>query len=82
MHLFGSKLWLPSNEISQVAKKLRALGCQELPRRGGSHRIWHNPANGKIAPLPDWGAKDLKLGTIRAVVVRQLELDWDDFQHA
>jgi predicted RNA binding protein YcfA (HicA-like mRNA interferase family) len=44
----------------EASKKLKALGCEELPRRGaGSHRVWHNPKNGKIAPLPDWGSKDL-----------------------
>jgi hypothetical protein len=40
-----------------------------------------NPKNGKIAPLPDWGAKDLKLGALRAVI-RQLELDWREFLKA
>jgi mRNA interferase HicA len=34
-----------------------------------------------IATLPDWGAKDLKLGTLRAVV-RQLGLDWQEFTNA
>jgi predicted RNA binding protein YcfA (HicA-like mRNA interferase family) len=62
-----------------VFKKLKALECEELPRRGaGSHRIWRNSANKRIAPLPDWGAKDLKLGTLRAVI-RQLGLDWQEF---
>ncbi len=66
----------------EAARKLDALGCHELPRRGGgSHRKWHNPANGRIAPLPDWGNKDLKLGTLRAVV-RQLGLDWQAFREA
>lgn len=63
----------------EVSKKLKALGCNELPRRGsGSHRVWHNPKNSKIAPLPDWGGKDLKLGTLRSVI-RQLGLDWQEF---
>jgi mRNA interferase HicA len=65
-----------------AACKLRSMGCEELPRRGGgSHRKWHNPATGRIAPLPDWGGKDLKIGTLRAVV-RQLGLDWELFQKA
>ena len=65
----------------EVSKKLKTLGCEELPRHGaGSHRVWHNPKNGKIAPLPDWGAKDLKLGTLRAVI-RQLGLDWQEIQN-
>ena len=59
----------------EAAQKLKRLGCQELPRRGkGSHRVWHNPLTDRIAPLPDWGSKDLKQGTLRAVV-RQLGLD-------
>jgi mRNA interferase HicA len=63
----------------EVSQNLISLGCEELPRRGsGSHRVWHNPKNKKIAPLPDWGAKDLKLGTLRAVI-RQLGLDWQEF---
>ena len=37
--------------------------------------------NNKIAPLPNWGAKDLKLGTLRAVI-RQLGLDWQEFLNA
>lgn len=64
----------------EVARKLRALGCEELPRRrGGSHRKWHNPVTGRIAPVPDWGGKDLKLGTLRRIV-RQLGLDWGTFE--
>jgi len=65
-----------------IARKLRALGCQELPRRGsGSHRKWYNPTTERIAPLPDWGRKDLKVGTVQAVV-RQLDLDWQEFLKA
>ena len=66
----------------EVARKLIALGCGELRREGGgSHRKWHNPANGRGAVVPDHGAKDLKVGTIRAVI-RQLDLDWDGFEDA
>ena len=66
----------------EVAHKLRALGCEELPRRsGGSHRKWYNSRTGRIASVPDWGGKDLKMGTIRHVV-HQLGLDWEDFRHA
>jgi mRNA interferase HicA len=63
----------------EVARRLRALGCEELHRRGsGSHRKWHNPPTGRVASVPDWGSKDLKRGTIRAVV-SQLGLSWVDF---
>ena len=66
----------------EAAQKLRHLGCTEQPRRGkGSHRRWLNPANGQLATLPDWGTKDLKLGTLRAAV-RDLGLDWSGFELA
>jgi mRNA interferase HicA len=58
------------------------LGCRELPRRGGgSHRKWFNPASERATVIPDWGGRDLKLGTIRSAV-RQLAVDWQDFQNA
>ncbi len=49
-----------------VAQKLMRLGCQELPRRSsGSHRKWFNPATDKATVVPEWGAKELKLGCMR-----------------
>ena len=65
-----------------MARKLRKLGCHEIARRGGgSHRKWLNSASGGFAPVPDWGGKDIKLGTLRHIV-RQLGLDWDAFKKA
>ena len=65
-----------------VARKLAAVGCQELPRRGGgSHRKWSNPDTQRATVIPDWGGRDLKMGTIRAAV-RQLGIDWQGFQNA
>ncbi len=69
-------------KYQEAARKLKTLGCQELPRRSpGSHRKWYNPAADRVVPLPDWGPKDLKIGTLRKVV-RQLGLDWQAFQDA
>lgn len=64
----------------EVSRKLAQLGCQERPRRGGgSHRIWAK--DDRFTVVPDWGARDLKLGTVRAAV-RQLGLDWEDFKRS
>lgn len=53
----------------EFAKKLRENGCREIKRRGGgSHRKWFNPDTGKGTTIPDWGQKDLKAGTISAVL--------------
>ena len=64
----------------QATEKLRRLGCEEVRRRG-SHRRWINPATGGRTTRPDWGARDLKLGTLRAAV-RELGLDWQAFEEA
>lgn len=64
----------------EVAARLRAMGCTEVPRRSdGSHRKWLNPVTGRATTVPDWGSRDLKLGTLRSVVA-QLGLEWVDFQ--
>jgi predicted RNA binding protein YcfA (HicA-like mRNA interferase family) len=66
----------------EAARKLGALGCREVPRRGGgSHRKWTNPATRRSTVLPDHGGRDLKVGTLRAAV-RQLGLDWEVFAQA
>lgn len=66
----------------EVAEKLAALGCREIPRRGGgSHRKWFNPATNLATVVPDWQSKDLKNGTIRAAV-RQLGIEWEQFDRA
>ncbi|MBU0733220.1 MAG: type II toxin-antitoxin system HicA family toxin [Proteobacteria bacterium] len=59
----------------EFTKKLRAIGCREIGRRGGgSHRKWFNPATVRGTTIPDWGQKDLKAGTTSAVC-RQLGID-------
>lgn len=68
----------------EVTKKLKVLGCLELVnKRKGSHRNWYNPKAQNIAPIPvpDWESRNLKSGTIRGIV-KQLELDWEDFMNA
>jgi len=64
----------------EMARKLSVLGCHELPRRGGgSHRKWFNPDTKRATVVPDWGGRELKLGTIRSAL-RQLGIDWQDFE--
>ena len=66
----------------EVVRKLSVLGCQERVRKGGgSHRKWIDPISRQAAVIPDWGNRDLKLGTIRAAV-RQLGIDWQCFLDA
>lgn len=65
-----------------IVRKLMAMGCEELPRRGGgSHRKWYNPATQRATVLPDWGNSDLKIGTLKAAV-KQLGIEWETFLKA
>ncbi len=61
-----------------LAKRLRQLGCEELVGGKGSHRKWYNSTTGMVVVIPDWGSKDLALGTVRAVV-RELGVSREDF---
>ncbi|MBC8254400.1 MAG: type II toxin-antitoxin system HicA family toxin [Ardenticatenia bacterium] len=61
-----------------IAKRLRDLGCHEIRQGKGSHRIWYNPATGKVAAVPDWGSKDLVLTTVRAIL-RELGINRREF---
>lgn len=61
-----------------IAKRLKELGCEELRLGKGSHRIWLNPENQKIATIPDWQRKDLAPGTVRAII-RELGISREEF---
>ena len=68
----------------EVTKKLKALGCLELSnKRKGSYRNWYNPKAKTVVPVPvpDWGSKDLKTGTLRSAV-KDLGFDWEEFKKA
>ena len=65
----------------ELARKLRRLGC-EFDRQGrGSHEFWVNLANDEETTIPNWGNKDLKPGTI-AAILRDLGIDRGDFDQA
>jgi len=56
--------------------------AKELPRRRrGSHQKWYDPTTGRATVLPDWAAKDLKLGTVKAAI-NQLGIDKELFEQA
>jgi mRNA interferase HicA len=66
----------------EAARKLTALGCQHVARKGGGwHRKWVNPATNRATVLPERGGRDLRLGTLRAAV-RQLGVQWRLFEQA
>ena len=64
-----------------LTRKLRALGREFDRQSRGSHEIWRNPANGTRTTIPNWAGKDLRIGTIRAIV-RDLRIDGNTFDRA
>ncbi|UCH95664.1 MAG: type II toxin-antitoxin system HicA family toxin [Candidatus Aminicenantes bacterium] len=68
-------------KYSEITRKLRKLGCEEIPRRGkGSHRKWVNNEAGRGTIIPYHASKDLKTKTVKAIV-SQLGLDWQEFRN-
>ncbi len=65
----------------ELARKLRALGCEFDRQSRGSHEIWRNPVSGARTTIPNWGGKDLRAGTIGAIV-RDLGVDRSAFDRA
>ena len=61
-----------------LSKRLRELGCEQICDGAGSHRIWWNPAQDRYTTIPDWGAKDIRIGTVRRIL-RDLGLERSDF---
>ena len=69
----------------QIVKKMKKLGCYEViknnRRKSGSHRIWYNPSNEKIAAIPDHRGKDIQTPTLKQAL-KELEIDWQTFLNA
>ena len=64
----------------ELAKRLKILGCYEIKRKGkGSHKKWVNPSSGKGTVIPDWGKKDLKEGTLKAIL-KQLGINPNELE--
>ena len=65
----------------EVARKLRRLDC-EFERQGrGSHEIWIKVGTELEGTVPNWGSRDLKPGTL-AAILKDLEIDRRDFDQA
>lgn len=65
----------------ELTRKLRNLGCQFARQGRGDHEIWANDNTQSITSIPNWRGRDLKPGTIRAII-RDLGISKDDFDSA
>ncbi len=63
----------------KVLKKLKRAGFRETHQRG-SHLYLENQDGSKIVTVPVHGSKDIPLGTLYNIVVRQAGLSIEEFQ--
>jgi predicted RNA binding protein YcfA (HicA-like mRNA interferase family) len=66
---------------SELRRKLRRLGCEPLRQAGGSHEIWWRPETELRAVVPNYAAREIPTGTLRAIL-RDLGLTLADLNQA
>ena len=65
----------------ELTRRLRALGC-EFDRQGrGDHETWMHRGTLAHTTIPNWGNRDLKPGTL-AAILRDLSISRRDFEQA
>ena len=65
----------------ELARKLRRLGCELDRRARGDHEIWMNLSTHARTTIPNWGSRDLRQGTVRAII-RDLGVPKREFDRA
>ena len=65
----------------ELTRKLRRLGCEFDRRARGDHEIWINTSTHARTTIPNWGSRDLRSGTISAIL-RDLGISRDEFERA
>jgi predicted RNA binding protein YcfA (HicA-like mRNA interferase family) len=65
----------------ELTRKLRQLDCEFDRKAKGDHEIWINTASHARTTIPNWGSRDLKVGTI-AGILRDLGISRDEFERA
>jgi predicted RNA binding protein YcfA (HicA-like mRNA interferase family) len=73
----GKLVRLPANK---VIKKLKKTGFIETHQRG-SHLYLKNIDKEKIVTVPIHGSKDIPIGTLYNIVVKQAGLSVDEFNN-
>ena len=61
-----------------LTRKLRRLGCELDRRAHGDHEIWIRSSTGGRTTIPNWGSRELKTGTVRAIL-RDLRITRQEF---
>lgn len=57
-----------SYNYQQLTKKLKKMGFRLYRQGKGSHTLWVNENTGVFVPVPNHGGKDIRRGTLRAIL--------------
>ena len=62
----------------QVTRRLEHFGLRFYRQGKGSHELWVRDADGIVIPVPHHGGKNIKKGTVRAII-RELGISVQEF---
>ena len=65
----------------ELTRKLRRMGCELDRRAKGDHEIWIRLSTHGRTTIPNWGSRDLRPGTIGAIL-RDLHISRAEFEQA
>ncbi len=71
---------LPVLPGAEVVRRLKRLGMEQDHCRGG-HVVMRNPRTGRMSDVPQHGGRDVKKGTLSAIL-KQLDVSVDEFVNA
>ncbi|MCH8832312.1 MAG: type II toxin-antitoxin system HicA family toxin [Chloroflexi bacterium] len=64
----------------ELTRRLRALDCEFDRQAKGDHEIWINITTHARTTIPNWGSRDLRPGTISAIL-RDLGISRSEFEN-
>jgi predicted RNA binding protein YcfA (HicA-like mRNA interferase family) len=64
----------------EIARKLKALGCEFARPGAGSHEVWRRVDTGLVFTVPHH-SRDMPEGTLRAIL-REAQIDVEEFLKA
>ena len=67
-------------KYEEVIKKLKKLGFRLYRQGKGSHELWVRDSDGKVIPVPKHKGKDLRKGTLRAII-KEIGSSVDEFMN-
>ncbi|MBI2855934.1 MAG: type II toxin-antitoxin system HicA family toxin [Chloroflexi bacterium] len=65
----------------ELTLRLRRLDCEFDRQAKGDPEIWINLSSHRRTTIPNWGSRDLRPGTIKAVL-RDMGIDRETFEKA